>query len=489
MSAENRITVLTPNGQEVVFWDPFEKQIQFHQSNLTNLYARGSRGSGKSQLLRNDAHMRAMSVPNVNMVLLRKTLKDLQKNHIDSADANIRKEMQMLGGYYHGTNYVATYPTGSKLFFSYVGHESDALNLLGAELLALYVDEITTIPWEYFLRLTSSLRVKKGSGLKAVTRCAANPFGESAAEVEKYFVTKDVLPEEDPDYDPDEWGYIQINHTDNPYADVEQYEKRLANLPPYLRKAWLEGEFADEEALFEFHPKRDGNPYHVLEDIDIDRLIRGGRIFRAFDWGWSPDPSYCLWIAHLGNRYIAFHEKTWNKTIIPDIAAEIKEIDKSLGIDRIWGTFCDPSLDIHTGGEIRTNKEIFEAHGIPMECSVNNRELYASSIHHALAEEVAPKTPRLQIYRGNSSFGCPYLVKALPLMRTNPKRPMAMDDHKHDHPVVTLAYFLISQASLEQKETKQVYRRSGKVGQSRAWADSDHADRWILGQHNIRGRG
>ena len=487
MSNDSRITVGTPNGQEVVFWDPFEKQIQFHESSITNLYARGSRGSGKSKLLRNDAHMRAMSVPNVNLVLLRKTLKDLQKNHIDSADASIRKEMQMLGGDYHGTNYVSTYPTGSKLFFSYVGHESDALNLLGAELLALYVDEITTIPWDFTMRLTSSLRVKKGSGLKAVLRCAANPFGESAAEVEKYFVNKDVSLEDDPDYDPEEWGYIQINASDNPHADLEQYSKRLANLPPYLRKAWLEGEYADETALFDFWPTKEGKPYHIIEDLDIDRLVNKAKIYRSFDWGWDPDPSYCLWIAHLGNRYIAFHEKKWNKTIIPDIAKEIKEEDEKLGIPRVSMMVCDPTLDKHTG-DIRTNKDLFEASGIPIECSINDRERYATSIHHALSEEVGDGIPKLQIYRGNSVVGCPYLAKSLPLMRMDPKKNGSMANHKHDHPVVTLAYFLISYDSLDRKEHKQSFHRSGKLGHPRAWANNDHKDLWIIGQNNTRGR-
>lgn len=480
MSNQNKykITITAPSGQEIVFWEPFEKQIQFHESNTTNLYARGSRGSGKSQLLRNDAHIRAMSVPGINLVLVRKTLKELNKNHIMSADADIRAEMQQLGGWYHGTNYVANYPTGSKLFFSHVEGDTGALNLLGAEFAGLYVDEITTIPWDNFMRLTSSLRVKKGSGLKAVVRAAANPFGESAAEVEKYFVTKDVLPEEDPDYDPEEWDYIQINMEDNPHADVEQYKKRLSNLPPYLRKAWLTGEYADEEALFDFKPSQDNKPYHVINELNVDALVNKARIYRAFDWGWSPDPSYCLWIAHLGNRFIAFHEKTWNKTIIPDIAQDIKEEDAKLGISRIWGTYVDPSLSIHTGGEIRTNLEIFEANGIPMEPSINNRELYASFVHMALAEEAGPNTPRLQIYKGNKDLGCPYLVKAMPLMRVNLKKTKSMADHKHDHPVVTLAYFLISHSSLERKEVRQV--------KLRPWMRPNKEEIWTLGNSSRR---
>lgn len=476
MSNQNKIIITTPSGDDVVFWAPFEKQVQFHESNITNLLARGSRGSGKSEMLRNDAHMRAMSIPNVNLILIRKTYKDLQKSHL----LNISQEMKMLGGYYHATNFIAHYPTGSRLFFSYVGHENDALNLLSAEFAAGYYDELSVIPWEFFLKLSASIRVKKGSGIKAVTRAATNPFGESAGDIEKYFVLKDVEPEEDPEYDPKEWGYIQINMEDNPYLDLEQYRKRFAGLPPHLRKAWLDGEFSDEEALYEFQPTRDGKPYHVLSEIDLPQILKHAQIYRAFDWGWSPDPSYCVWIAHLGNRFIAFHEKVWYKTIIPDIAEQIKEEEDRLGIMRVSGTYCDPSLDIHTGAEIRTNKEIFEAHGIPMEASINNRELFASSVHLALAEEVGPGLPRLQVYRGTSFFGCPYLVKALPLMRINPKRPMAMADHKHDHPVVSIAYFLISHASYEHKTlTQRIVPK---------WMRPKQIERLILGNEGVRHR-
>lgn len=156
--------------------------------------------------------------------------------------------------------------------------------------------------------------------------------------------------------------------------------------------------------------------------------------------GYYPDPAYCLWVAHLGNRYIAFQEQLWSKTIASDIAADIK--DMSYGM-KIVTTFCDPSMDIKTGADVRSIKDIFEDHGVPMEASINNREHYAHAVNTALNEEVEPGLPRLQIL----STGCPYLIKTIPQMRYDPKRPMALADHSQDHAVVTLAYFLISYGS------------------------------------------
>lgn len=214
-------------------------------------------------MLRFDAHMRAMTVPDSNLILVRRTYPELMRSHL----IHIKQEMKLLGGDYHATDHIAYYPNGSKLFFSHVASEADSLNLLSAEFLAAYFDELSTIPWDFFVRLCASVRVKKGLGLTAAVRAATNPLGPSAGEIFSYFVNKDVDPEEDADYNPNNWGSMKIQMEDNPYLDQEQYKKRFAGMPAYLKKAWLEGEFALENALFDFSPRRDGEEYHVIRSM------------------------------------------------------------------------------------------------------------------------------------------------------------------------------------------------------------------------------
>ena len=437
-------------------------------------------------MLRFDAHMRALSCPGCTLVLVRKTYKDLMKNHVYFQGlpwGSLKKEMQLLGGDFNKTDYVCLYPNGSKLFLSYVGHESDALNLLGAEILGAYFDELSTIPWEYFTTMLSSVRVPAGTGWKPVVRAATNPLGESTPEIYQYFVNKDVDLNEDPDYNPKIWGSVPIGMEDNPHIDFVQYKKDLMalNLPEHMRRAWIDGEYYDEAALFSFYPFKESKPYHVIHELDLETILKHGRIYRVFDMGYSPDPAYCAWIAHLGNRYIVFHEKLWTRTIASQIASDILQEDKELGIERVYGTFCDPSIDIHTGADIRTIKDTFEEHGVPMECSVNNREQFAASVHAALAEEVEDGVPRLQIFSGRSGYahGAPYLIKAIPLQKFNPKRPMAMADQKHDHPVVALSYFLISYASYEKRNIEPNKR-------VKPWMRPKQSQSWVLGKNNVR---
>jgi hypothetical protein len=180
------------------------------------------------------------------------------------------------------------------------------------------------------------------------------------------------------------------------------------------------------------------------------------QIYRGFDLGFSPDPAYCVWVAHIGDRFIAFKEKLWLKTVAPDIAKEMVALSEGM---RISMTYCDPVMDMKTAADVRTIKDIFEENGVPMEASVNNREHYAHAVHTALQQEVAPGIPRLQILdKTPPDLGCPYLIKTLPQMRYDPKHPLRMADSKNDHGVIALAYFLISSGSTERRSTSSLYK-------------------------------
>ena len=474
-----KLIVTLPDGTPHTMYESNPKQTQFHLDPTPNLIAIGSRGSGKSLALRMDAHMRALSIPNCNLILIRNTFKDLEKSHL----IYLPQEMKLLGGSYHATSHIAYYPNGSRLFFSYVGSEKDSFNLMSAEFIGAYFDELSLIPWEYFRLLCASIRTTKemtSKGIYPVIRAATNPLGQSASTVQHYFVYKDVDPEDDENYFPASWGSIQINMEDNPHLDIKEYKKQFAGLPDHIRKAWLEGEFQEENALFDFKPSKNGKPYHVIFDCDIKELVSKGQIYCAFDMGYFPDPAYCIWIAHLGSRYVAFHEKAWFRKIASEIAQDIKDENLKLGIKRTTMTFCDPSIDIHTGADVRTIKDTFEMNGVPMENSINNREMFAHAIHSALAEEALPGVPRLQIYNGGKYAGCPYLIKTLPMQKYDPKHPLKLANHKDDHPCCSLAYFLISSGSMERKGMTPAEAK-------KPWMLPKKHEKWVLGRENVRG--
>lgn len=460
-----------------VLYDPFQKQVEAHQHVEPKLLVWGNRGGGKSKWGRWDCHMRALSYPGYKYCILRRTFPELEKSHL----IDVPSEMTKLGGFFNATKHIATYPNGSVGFYSHCQSEQDVLNLLSAEFYEMFFDEVTTFEWEMFTKLSASCRVPVHTGLKALIRATTNPLGVSADQVNRYFVLKDITPDEDPRYNPDDWFAFKINAEDNPYLDAVEYHKSFAGNPEHVIKAWIEGEFGLENALFSFYANKDGKPYHVINSIDLDSLVKKAQIYRVFDMGYFPDPAYCAWIAHLGHRYIVFHEKLWTKTIASDIAADIKEEDERLGVEQVVITYCDPTMDIRTGADIRTIKDTFEISGIPMECSINRRELFASHIHTALGEEAEPGVPRLQIYYTGRKFdvGCPYLAKTLPQMRYDPKHPLALDHHPQDHATVAVAYFLISSGAME--------RRSPTLATKlKRWMLPKKSTTLVLGSESVR---
>lgn len=473
------LTLTHSDGTIEVLYDPTPKQLQFHQRTEPNVLFWGGRGSGKSVALRWEAHIRALNTPNFTYVILRRTYPELQKSHL----MFISQEMKKLGGYFHHQNKTAIYPNGSKGIYSHCSGEEDVLNLLSAQFTWMGVDEISTFPWDMFTKLAASVRVPKNSGLIAMVRACTNPLGTSAEDIQHYFIDKDVDPEVDPDYNPADWFNIKANLVDNPHIDQEQYRKRFSGLAPHVRKAWLDGEFAMENALFDFFPTKhvttpDGEtniPYHVVTTLDLPKLVKASRIYRAIDAGWFPDPTICLWIAHLGNRYIVIREKLWYKTVASDIARDIKLVDEELGIQKVSMTYCDPSMDVNTTADIRTIRDIYEQHGVPMECSINNREMFASSVHKALNEEAELNVPRLQIYGPR----CPYLTKSIPQQRYNLKKPEALADSTTDHGVVALAYFLMTHSADD-----HVSILAGS--KPKPWMNPRKQTKFVLGSENVR---
>lgn len=470
----NGIYLTNPDGTILPLYEPTEKGLEYHQRTEPNVLLWGGRGSGKSTIGRWDAHMRALAYPGFRYILLRRTFPELQKSHL----IHVAREMKQLGGTFNYTDKIARYPNGSVGFFSHCATNEDVLNLLSAEFALAFFDELSTFEWEMFTKLAASVRVPVDSGLTAMVRAATNPLGPSAQKVLEYFVDHTVDPEEDADYCAEDWYAIKANLVDNPYLDRAQYMKRFSGLPSHVRKAWVDGEFVLENALFEIEATREGKPYHIIHDIELDKIIKAATIYRAIDNGWFPDPTVILWIAHLGNRHIVFHEKTLYKTTAADTAAIIKEEDKKLGISKVAMTYCDPSMDINTTADVRTIKEVYEANGIPMECSINDREHFASAMHNILAEEAGEATPRIQFYV-NGVKGCPLLVRTLPQMRYDDKKSKKMADHHDDHWVVACCYYVMSHAA----DMRSTYKQAGIV---RPWMRDKPVKRILLGSDQIR---
>jgi hypothetical protein len=459
-----RLSYQLAPGVEDVMYGPTRVQRLFHGTTKENCILEGPRGTGKSLAIRMDAHMYSREVAGWKYLVIRRKLTDLKKSHLIFMPG----EMDKLGGRYNKTDNIAYYPNESIGFFSYYEHNDDWTNLLSAQYDGIYIDEITTFSWDMVTKIASCLRSSEDSGMIAFLKGGTNPLGVGAQEVKRYFITKKVREEDDPEYDPENYEAIHTTKDDNPYLNWVAYSRRLGGLKSEkVRRAWLGGEWVNEGTYFiEWEPTRQGRPWHVIKELPT---IRGKsilkqpwvKIYRSLDWGFRPDPAVCHWYAVLpaGNA-IVFKERFWKETVAKKVAEAIKRESEGM---RIIDTFADPSIFAKRGesDEHFSIGEIIENNGVPLTSSVNDRTRFGLSICdwlNTIIEEQTPTEeeeaegiihisyPKIQVLDQNGRLGCPDLLRTLPDILSDQKDQTRIADGGEDHFVVSLAYFCMGDA-------------------------------------------
>jgi phage terminase large subunit len=472
-----QLSITHPDGREEVLYKPLPHQLEFHAASCPNVLMSGGRGTGKSLAIRFDAHMRCLQFPGFRALILRREMPELRKTHL----AYIEREMKLLGGKFNKTESIAYYPNGSTLVFGHCETEADILNYLSSEFGAIYFDELSTFTLDQFIKISASARAPEEAPYVAVVRAGTNPLGEGAGWIRQWFIDKSVDLEQFSGYHPDDFRNIHSTVDDNPHIDREAYKKRLSALPEHVRRAWLHGEWIDQDGYFADFRHRitsddgESRPWHVIEDLPT---VKGRplldqpwiSIYRAVDWGFSPDPAVCLWIAVLPNgRAIVFKEKTWLKTTAMDVAKDI--VRESEGM-RIVETTADPSIWANSGHTGLAVADYFEQNGVPLTPSRNDRAAAGYAIHEWL-NALVDEEPKLQIHRSAVN-----LIRTLPEMRID-KHDASKIAAGNDHWVIALAYFCQGHIAPSREPSISVVPR---------WMHPKKTTRRVLGAANVRSR-
>ena len=468
------IVLTRADGSRKTLYAPHPKQVAYHKVNCANFLLEGERGTGKSTVLRWDCHLKALAYPGYKYLILRRTMPELRKSHLTF----ITSEMDSLGGVALGVRTGTPechYANGSFGVFGHCETEQDVEKYLSAEFYTIVFDEIVTFPWEWITRIKPSCRVPKGSGLTAHVRGGTNPLGQSAEEVNRYFIARDVTKDEDPEYVPEDWGSLHMTMDDNPSLDKAQYLKQFAGIPEAYRKAWLRGEWGIEGAYFSLGDDHTSVDLPVVVDprkgplrmLDVSWL----HVYRLIDYGWH-DPTVCVWVCVLPNgREIPFMEEMWTETPAAEIARDIAA--KSAGM-RVITTIGDPTMwdGLKEMGHCIADE--FEQNGVPMTRGKNDRTAAGMAIQQHLNNHLQDGLPKLIIYEP----GCPVLLRSLRSMRVDKKRPGRIADHKMDHMPICLGYFCMADVG-----PSRVPRDSARLPGA---AFGDKPTRNVLGSEGVR---
>jgi len=264
------------------------KQTLFLKDKHRHIAYGGARGGGKSWAVRTKSKLLAFRYPGIKILIVRKTYKELQNNHIEQLTAE-------LAGFakYNRSDKMFRFPNGSTI--SYCANEGDLGQYQGAEYDVVFIDEAGQLQESWIRKI--NLCVRGTNGFPKRTYYTLNPGGPGHAYFKRVFVDRNFNPDEDPD----DYFFIQAKVEDNKALMDTQpdYLRELENLPPTLRAAWKDGRWDVYEGQF-FEDFRDVPEHykdrrwtHVIEPFEIPD---GWTICRSYDFGYGK-PFSCAWWA------------------------------------------------------------------------------------------------------------------------------------------------------------------------------------------------
>ncbi len=427
---------------------PNDKQKLFHSSPAIEVVYGGAKGGGKTCAMVMEALAYGMEYKGATIYMFRETYDDLESNIIAEWKKRVPQELYR----YHETKHVATLYNGSKIFFRYMRDKRDAEQYDGRSIDAIFIDELTKHTEEAVQQILSCLR--SPLGFPARFRASCNPGGVGHLWVKRRY----ILPTDKGEkiYTDEVSGntisFIPATVYDNEAIMMNDpaYVRRLENLPPKKRQAFLHGDWDmyDGQAFEEFDPD-----IHVIEPFDIPSHwhrwigVDNGHT-DPFAWYWfTVDEDGLVYI------YREFTREPKDPKLTYSEQAKIV-IDKSQYIAMENGrptTMKEPIGIIYAGHDAfathplapgKTIAHFYQKAGLsPIVSSIPDRRLRKSVWHEYLHpfEHKGKMVSKVRIFDC-----CKKLVETLPMQCEDEKDPEKYAESNYDHWVDGAGYGLVS---------------------------------------------
>lgn len=409
---------------------PYPRQIDFFQSKCRYIAYGGARGGGKSWAARMKAILLATRYEGIQILLLRRSLKELRENHVLPLQKMLKD-----AAHFSEMNKEFSFPSGSRIVLGYCSTESDVLQYQGQAYDVIFLEEATQFTELQFRTFTESNRssglMKERFSPRMYFTC--NPGGVGHNWVKRLFIDKTYLEKEKAE----NYQFIKSTVYDNKYlmTNNPEYVENLENLPDARRKAMLYGDWdAFEGQYFEEFNK----DVHVIEPFDIpeywDKYV-------TLDYGLDMLAVYWIAMDSEGNCFI-YREFCEPNLIISDAAKRILSLTK----EKIKVFFAPPDLWNRRQDTGKSAAEVFQENGIFLNKSNNDRiqgwynvkewlQVYKSKNVQTGVEE---NSTRLKFWKN-----CVIIIKNLPLLQHDDKRINDVSNEPHDitHSPDALRYF------------------------------------------------
>lgn len=417
---------------EVAF-KAYPKQVEFFKSRKKYVAFGGARGGGKSWAARTKMILLATYYPGIQILLLRRTLKELRGNHIIPL-------MQQLHGLadFKSQEKEFVFENGSRITLGYCQAETDVLQYQGQAYDVIFLEEATQFTEFQFQSLTESNRSSGLCKVKFEPRMyfTCNPGGVGHAWVKRLFVDRDYRQSERAE----DYELIRSYVYDNKFLieNSPDYIRTLENLPEDRRRAMLEGDWDIFEGQYFGEFNRD---IHVIEPFVIPSHWKR---YRVLDYGL--DMLACYWIAidTQGKAYV-YKELYKSGLVISDAARAIKDMTEPS--EHIYTTIAPPDLWNRRQETGKSAEELFSNNGIYLMKADNNRVQGWYNVKVWLK----PYKDEQEITTASIVFfkNCVNLIRCLPQLQYDEKDPndVANEPHELTHAPDAIRYFLAGRPS------------------------------------------
>jgi hypothetical protein len=339
-------------------YKPQQRQMRFHVTTTDPsqwadevLYG-GAAGGGKSAAIVGDAFRNAVKYPGINILILRRTLPELEGSILLRMMAWFPREVCK----YKEQKKTWEFVNDSRINLGFCEHEKDVYRYQGKEFDIIYIDELTHFSYEQFIYLKSRNRSANQKilkmGFRPQMKLTTNPGGVGHVWVKRRYIdigeweqvheVQEVNENDEPirvNGKPVTTNriFIPAKLQDNRYIDVD-YEAKLMAMPEALRKQLLDGDWDTLDGMF-FDTFR--RSVHVVEPFEIPS---DWKKFRMMDEGYDPDPFVCLWGALDGKGNLYIYRELTAKKLITSAQVEAvvaatprgEKIDYTVGDTSFW---------------------------------------------------------------------------------------------------------------------------------------------------------
>lgn len=412
----------------------YPKQIEFCKATNKYICYGGARGGGKSHVSRIKMCLLAFNYPGIQILLLRRTLKELRDNHI----LPLQKMLKNIAIYKDNTKEFI-FPNGSRIVLGYCDTEKDVLQYQGQAYEVIVMEEATHFTEFQFQTLTESNRMSGNLKKEFVPRMyfTCNPGGVGHSWVKRLFIDKDYKTTETPD----DYKFIPSLVFENKYIMEKDpnYVKVLENLPEDRKQAMLYGNWDvfDGQFFREFNRN-----IHVIDPFEIP--LEWNR-YIAMDYGLDMFAVLFVAVDTKGKAYV-YNEIHKSDLIVSDARQTLKSIMRN---HKYKAIYAPPDLWNRNRDTGKSTAELFFEGGIDLTKASNDRKAGWLNVKEWLKIKKVKNEQTGEVYDDSDIkifSNCINLVRCLPQLQHDEKDPndVATEPHEITHITDALRYFCVN---------------------------------------------